>query len=149
MSIQLAKSDEQILGCFMPLVQLRPHLQQEDFLVQVQRQQQNGYQLAFLERDEQVIAVAGFCISECLAWGQHLYIYDLVVGAAERSQGYGQQLLEWLVDFAKLHNCQQLHLDSGVQRFAAHRFYLKRRMEITSHHFSLLLCNDSENITPN
>jgi hypothetical protein len=28
-------------------------------------------------------------------------------------------------------------LDSGVQRFGAHRFYLRRRMDITSHHFAL------------
>jgi len=33
----------------------------------------------------------------------------------------------------------QLHLDSGVQRFSAHRFYLSKRMEISSHHFSLKL----------
>jgi hypothetical protein len=32
-----------------------------------------------------------------------------------------------------------LHLDSGVQRFAAHRFYLARRMDITCHHFALKL----------
>ncbi|MGZ5001726.1 MAG: GNAT family N-acetyltransferase, partial [Chthoniobacterales bacterium] len=30
-------------------------------------------------------------------------------------------------------------LDSGVQRFDAHRFYLMKRMKISSHHFSLEL----------
>ncbi len=147
MSIQLATSNAQILDCFSILTQLRPRLQQENFLAQVQRQQQQGYQLAFLERNEQVIAVAGFQISECLAWGKHLYIYDLVVEAAERSQGHGQKLFEWLIDFAKLHNCQQLHLDSGVQRFAAHRFYLQQQMNISSHHFSLLLGDDNDKFT--
>ncbi len=73
MLIQLTESDSQILECFPVLAQLRPHLKQENFLEQVQRQKQGGYQLAFLERDGQVIAVAGFCISECLAWGQFLY----------------------------------------------------------------------------
>jgi GNAT superfamily N-acetyltransferase len=138
MSIQSATSDAQILECFSTLAQLRLHLTLENFLTQVQRQQQQGYQLAFLERDDQVIAVAGFRISECLAWGQHLYVYDLVVGAAEHSQGHGQQLFEWLINFSKLHHCQQLHLDSGVQRFAAHRFYLQKQMHISSYHFSLL-----------
>jgi GNAT superfamily N-acetyltransferase len=139
MSIQLAKSDDQILRCFPILVQLRSHLQQLDFVAQVQRQQQQGYQLAFLERDAQVVAVTGFCISECLAWGQFMYVYDLVVEDAERSRGHGHQLLEWLKKFAKLHNCRQLHLDSGVQRFDAHRFYSQQRMSIVSHHFSLNL----------
>jgi GNAT superfamily N-acetyltransferase len=139
MSIQLATSDDQILQCFDVLNQLRPHLQQSAFLAQVQRQQQSGYQLAFLEQANQVLAVAGFSLGECLAWGEFMYVYDLVVAEAMRSQGHGQQLLQWLVDFAKSHDCQQLHLDSGVQRHAAHRFYLQQRMDITSHHFSLKL----------
>ncbi|PSB57397.1 GNAT family N-acetyltransferase [Chamaesiphon polymorphus] len=139
MSIQLTASDSHILECFPVLAQLRPHLKQENFLEQVQRQQQGGYQLAFLERDDRVVAVAGFCISECLAWGRFLYVYDLVVDEAERSEGCGQNLFEWLMNFARNHDCQQLHLDSGVQRFDAHRFYLRQRMNIASHHFSLNL----------
>jgi GNAT superfamily N-acetyltransferase len=138
-SIQLAESDSQILECFSILAQLRPHLKQEHFLEQVRRQQRNGYQLTFLEQDDRVVAVAGFCISECLAWGPFLYVYDLVVDEAVRSKGHGQALFAWLVEFVKLHDCSELHLDSGVQRFDAHRFYLQHRMNITSHHFSLNL----------
>lgn len=139
MLIQLATSDTQISQCFDVLSQLRPHLQQAQFLAQVQRQQQSGYQIAFLEEDGQVLAVAGFSLGECFAWSKFMYIYDLVVAESMRSQSYGQQLLQWLMNFAKSHGCQQLHLDSGVQRYAAHRFYLQQRMDITSHHFSLKL----------
>jgi GNAT superfamily N-acetyltransferase len=139
MSIQLATSDAQISQCFEVLNQLRPHLQRSEFLVQVQRQQQSGYQLVFWEQDNQVIAIAGFSLGECLAWGKFMYVYDLVVTESMRSQGHGQQLLQWLIDFAKSNGCQQLHLDSGVQRHAAHRFYLQQHMDITSHHFSLKL----------
>lgn len=139
MLIQLAESDSQILACFPVLAQLRPHLKQENFLAQVQRQKQNSYQLAFLERDGQVVAVAGFWISECLSWGRFLYVYDLVVDEAVRSKGYGQNLFKWLIEFATHRDCKQLHLDSGVQRFDAHRFYLQQRMNITAHHFSLNL----------
>jgi GNAT superfamily N-acetyltransferase len=139
MLIKLTESDSQILDCFPVLVQLRTHLKQENFLEQVHRQQQSGYQFAFSEQDGQVLAVAGFCISECLAWGQFLYVYDLVVDETVRSKGYGQSLFEWLVEFARNHNCQQLHLDSGVQRFDAHRFYLQQRMNIASYHFLLNL----------
>jgi GNAT superfamily N-acetyltransferase len=139
MSIHIASSDRQILECFPVLNQLRPHLQLAEFLAQVQRQQQFGYQLAFSEQDQRVVAVAGFSLGECLAWGKFMYVYDLVVAEEMRSQGYGQQLLEWLIEFAKSHDYQQLHLDSGVQRYDAHRFYLQQQMAITSHHFSLKL----------
>jgi GNAT superfamily N-acetyltransferase len=139
MLVRLTESDAQILECFSTLSQLRPHLQQETFLEQVHRQQQNGYQLAFIAVDSRVSAVAGFCISECLSRGKFLYVYDLVVDESVRSQKYGQCMFEWLVEYAKLHDCKELSLDSGVQRFDAHRFYLQQRMNISCHHFSLPL----------
>jgi GNAT superfamily N-acetyltransferase len=138
MHIQLAHSAAQIAACFPTMVQLRPHLTSETFVTQVQRQQ--GYNLAFGTTEAQaVVAVAGFQLGECLAWGRFMYVYDLVVDGELRSHQYGQQLFTWLVDYAKQHQCEQLHLDSGVQRFDAHRFYLRNRMKITSHHFALEL----------
>ncbi|GAB4225083.1 MAG: GNAT family N-acetyltransferase [Stanieria sp.] len=119
--------------------QLRSHLKKESFLERVQCQRQQGYQLAFTELDSEIVAVAGFYISECLSWGKFLYVYDLIVDETLRSQGYGRALFEWLVDYARVNGCEQLHLDSGVQRFEAHRFYLKQRMNIVAHHFSLNL----------
>jgi hypothetical protein len=50
--------------------------------------------------------------------------------------GLGGRLLEWLLAHARAQGCVQLHLDSGVQRFGAHRFYLAHRLDITSHHFA-------------
>ncbi|MCC5652455.1 GNAT family N-acetyltransferase [Nostoc sp. XA013] len=119
--------------------QLRPHLKQARFIEQVRYQMKEGYQLAFLELEGQAVAVAGFRISTCLASGKFLYIDDLIVDELKRSQGYGQQLFQWLIEYAKNHNCEHLSLDSGVQRFAAHRFYLMERMNITSHHFGIQL----------
>ncbi|MEH1872483.1 GNAT family N-acetyltransferase [Nostoc sp.] len=139
MSIKLAESDFQILGCFPVISQLRPHLEQAKFLEQVRYQIKEGYQLAFLEIEKQAVAVAGFRISTCLASGKFLYVDDLVVDELKRSNSYGQQLFQWLIEYAINHECKHLSLDSGVQRFAAHRFYLMQRMSITSHHFSMEL----------
>jgi GNAT superfamily N-acetyltransferase len=138
-SIELAESDTQILNCFPVLFQLRPHLNQADFLNQVKHQSQFGYQLAFLQVNHRAVAIAGFRLSHCLAYGKFLYVDDLVVDEAVRSQGYGQQIFQWLIDYARNHACEQLHLDSGVQRFRAHRFYFQQGMSITSHHFAIKL----------
>ncbi|WP_375472975.1 GNAT family N-acetyltransferase [uncultured Nostoc sp.] len=139
MSIKLAKSDFQILGCFSVISQLRPHLEQTKFVEQVRYQMQEGYQLVFLEVEKQAVAIAGFRISNCLASGKFLYIDDLVVDELQRSHSYGQELFQWLIEYARNHDWKHLSLDSGVQRFAAHRFYLMQRMSITSHHFSMEL----------
>lgn len=135
----MAESNFQILGCFPVIFQLRPHLEQDKFLEQVRYQMKERYQLAFLKIEEQTLAVAGFRISSCLASGKFLYIDDLVVDEFNRSHSYGQQLFQWLIEYARTHECKHLSLDSGVQRFAAHRFYLMQRMNITSHHFSIEL----------
>jgi GNAT superfamily N-acetyltransferase len=135
--VQLAQSDAQILACFPVMLQLRPFLEITDFVKRVREQMLAGYQLAFITTDNRVVAVAGFRIAQNLASGKFLYVDDLIVDNIERSQGYGKQLFNWLVEYAKQNSCQQLHLDSGVQRFEAHRFYLRHRMKIASHHFLL------------
>lgn len=135
--VSLARSDQDIQGCFDVMVQLRPHLKREEFVARVRRQQAEArYELAYLTAGS-VKAVAGFRISECLAWGKFLYVDDLVAGSSDRSQGYGGILFDWLVAYARAAGCDEFHLDSGVQRFDAHRFYLKRRMAIEAHHFGL------------
>lgn len=139
MAIRLAQTDAEILSCFPIMIQLRPHLRQESFVERVRRQEKNGYQLVLLESEGAVQAVSGFHCGESLAWGRYLYIDDLVTNEAGRSHGYGQRLFDWLLTLARAQGCEQVHLDSGVQRFGAHRFYLRNRMSITSHHFTFVL----------
>lgn len=138
-NIILATSHDEINACYPVMAELRPHVTQEDFLGSVQRQTAlAGYRLA-CAIDDEVKAVAGFRISECLAWGKFLYVDDLVSKNDERSKGYGGALFDWLVEHARENDCDQFHLDSGVQRFRAHRFYLQKRMAIEAHHFGLKL----------
>jgi GNAT superfamily N-acetyltransferase len=139
MEIRLAQTDRDIMLCFPVMAQLRTHLQKEEFLARIRRQEQEGYYLVLLEDDGAVRAVSGFRLGESLAWGKHLYIDDLVTDESSRSHGYGQRLFDWLLDFARARDCGQVHLDSGVQRFGAHRFYLRNRMDIGAHHFALSL----------
>ena len=139
MAIALATTPEEIQRCFPVMAELRPHLKAEEFVARVQRQQNAGYHLAFLTDKKIVQAVAGYRYSESLSWGKFLYVDDLVTSEKSRSRGYGQQLLKWLVTEAKAHKCDQFHLDSGVQRFGAHRFYLASRMDIIAHHFAMKL----------
>ena len=137
--IALATDDGEIQSCYAVMAELRPHVGRDEFLARVKRQIANAnYHLAYLA-DGEVKAVAGFRISECLAWGKFLYVDDLVAHDGERSKGYGGALFDWLVEHAKDEQCDQFHLDSGVQRFAAHRFYLHKRMIIECHHFALKL----------
>jgi len=120
--------------------ELRTHLASEaDFIERVNAvQRPEGYRLAgsFVEGQAEPVAVAGFRTLHTLAWGHVLYVDDLVTREAYRGQGHAAALKRWLVDEAARLSCDQLHLDSGVHRHTAHRFYLNQRMRITAYHFA-------------
>lgn len=138
--VALAVEDEEIRSCYAVMAELRPHVSPEEFVPRIRRQMETaGYKLAYLADGVEVKAVAGFRVSECLAWGRFVYVDDLVSKEGERSKGYGGELFDWLVEYARGEGCDQFHLDSGVHRFAAHRFYLAKRMFIEAHHFGLKL----------
>jgi hypothetical protein len=52
-----------------------------------------------------------------------------------RSRGYGARLFSWLKEQAAKEDCGQMHLDSGIQRKEAHRFYGREGMTMASCHF--------------
>ncbi|HHM05875.1 MAG TPA: GNAT family N-acetyltransferase [Gammaproteobacteria bacterium] len=138
-AVAIAGSDGAIQACFPVMVQLRPHLRAEEFVPRVRRQMDAGFRLVALSEGGAVKAVAGFRLSENLVFGRFMYVDDLVTDAHSRSAGHGRVLFDWLVRHARENGCSHLELDSGVQRFDAHRFYLRQRMVLRSHHFSLKL----------
>jgi GNAT superfamily N-acetyltransferase len=138
-NIHYAKTATEITNCFPVLQELRPHLNKHSFVAHIKRQQQQGYHLIYLKEHDKVHSAAGYRILEYLAWGKILYIDDLITLSTERGKGHGKHLLTWLIQHAKEKHCDQLHLDTGHQRHAAHRLYLKAGLQITSHHLSLNL----------
>jgi len=123
--------------------ELRPLFQNpEQFVERVLGQQKQGYKLAFVESDGQVRAVAGYRFLESLFSGKFLYLDDLVTRESDRSRGFGGELLDWLIEQAREHDCENLELDSGIQRFDAHRFYFAKRMDISSYHFRIKIEQD-------
>ncbi len=136
MHIQLFAPQDDLAKLADVMLLLRPSFSKEQLIEQIILQLQQGYQLAYLTMDEQVAAVAGFVIGWKLSWGKHLYLDDLVTVENARSKGVGLQLLQWLENYAKQQGCEQFHLGSGVQRFGAHRFYLRNGFDIKSHHFT-------------
>lgn len=135
--IRRAETDAEIAACFPVLAQLRPHLEEGTFVTRVRRMAEGGYQLAVLEDDGVIRAVAGYRFMEMLATGPILYVDDLVTDAPARSRGHGERLLAWLHEQAERYGCRHVELDSGTTRLAAHRFYERCGMEKVAFHFSL------------
>lgn len=137
--IFIATADTDIEACLNAFKELRPHLSQEEFLPQVHRQQLQGYQILALRNEGVIKSAAGFRFAEFFAWGKILYIDDLTTIASARSNGFADQLMDWLIDHAREQGCKGVHLDTGYARHNAHRLYLRKKMLLSSHHMSLEL----------
>ena len=137
--ITRARTDLQILACHAVMRELRPHLQEGDFVATVRRMEPEGFRLASLSLDGIVQAVAGYRIIEMLRTGRMVEIDDLVTSASARSGGCGKALLDWVAAEARAEGCSVLELDSAVQRADAHRFYFRERLHILGFHFSTTL----------
>ena len=145
MNILHATSEAEIAACFSVFKVLRPHLIEAEFIVRVLRQQSQGYRLCYIRDSQLVVASAGYRLLEFLAWGKILYVDDLITLPEKRGSGYGGALMDWLISHARDQGCDELHLDSGYQRHAAHRLYLNKGLQLACHHFSMKLKPESEN----
>lgn len=143
MTIHIAITDAEIAACYPVMRELRPHIAEDQFLARVRSQESAGYRLAYVQAPMGVVAVAGFRMGENLAWGRFLYIDDLVTLLEHRSKGYGSQLLSWLKEEAAKEGCDQMHLDSGIQRKDAHRFYEREGMTLASLHFVVKIASSA------
>ena len=136
MTIKTAHTDNDILKCWKALKELRPHLVEESFLPMLKEMVSEGYQLAFIEGEEgYAVSVAGFRYLQFTFNGKHFYIDDLSTLPEARGKGYGGKLIDHICELAKQKGYEQVTLDSGHQRYAAHRLYLNNGFTISSHHF--------------
>lgn len=138
MNVKIAESDRDLERISEVLLELRGAFNRDTLIAQIKQQQQAGYQIAYVESAGEVLCIAGFVVGVKLAWGKHIYVDDLVTAEQHRSKGAGATMMSWLKAHARQLGCTQLHLDSGVQRFDAHRFYLREGFNIASHHFSIV-----------
>lgn len=133
------ETDADFDRAFAVIVQLRPHLTPGSFRERVRQQAAQGYRLAALEAGGRIRSLGGYRLCDYLWCGRTMYVDDLVTDEASRSHRYGEQLFHWLKEIAMAAGCGELHLDSGLQRARAHRFYFRQGMYVDDFHFVMKL----------
>jgi len=136
MRVQIATKND-ILKCRRAIQALRPLLTDDIYLDVALKTLADNRHFIFIEENEEAAAVAVFETGYNLFRGKYIYIDDLSTLAEHRGKGYAGVLLDWIIDFAKNENFDEIHLDSGVNdaRSNAHRLYLNKRFQISSLHF--------------
>lgn len=133
-----AETDAQIAATFEVMSQLRPALQQDDYVARIRGlMASDGLRMLALTEDNMVRAVATYRVMEMLYCGRLLYVDDLVTDARVRSRGHGARLVARLKTEAAALGCAEVQLISRVTREHAHRFYFREGFGIEAFHFRL------------
>ncbi|RYE71678.1 MAG: GNAT family N-acetyltransferase [Oxalobacteraceae bacterium] len=151
MTIRFAETDADLRRCLPALLELRPHLTEETALTLLHEQLANDrFSVAFVDLGDDP-AVAGQALlapavityrqMTMLVSGKTIYIDDLSTLPEARGKGYASALVDFVIEQARQSGYETVSLDSGQNptRYDAHRLYLNKRFNITSHHFSLKL----------
>lgn len=115
--------------------QLRTALSYEEFEDLIYDMRHMEYKMFGIMDGENLITYAGVSICTNLYHKRHLYIYDLVTCKEYRGNKYGETMLEYLHDYAKIGMCENIVLSSSFSREDAHRFYIKHGFEKKSYLF--------------
>ncbi|MEA2903470.1 MAG: hypothetical protein QOI12_857 [Alphaproteobacteria bacterium] len=99
-------------GIFPVIAQLRPHLDEAEFLHRVRRQSHGGYELVGAFRDAALIGVLGMRPVHTLTRGPHLHVDDIVVVETERKSGCGRALMAYAEADARARGMASVFLDA-------------------------------------
>lgn len=99
----------------------------------------DGGRLCVATEGDEVLGVALYRVYADTFNGKRCYVDDLVTTEKRRSSGVGHALIEHLAGRARALGCDNLVLDSGTQRTAAHKFYFREGFVIPSFNFKKAL----------
>jgi GNAT superfamily N-acetyltransferase len=97
---------------FIVVRQLRPHLDQEEFLRRVRLQGHSGYELVGAFRGDRLVGVMGIRPVHTLMRGAYLHVDDLVTDEAERKSGVGRALMGYAEADARARGMSAVFLDA-------------------------------------
>jgi len=135
--VKTAVTEADILKCRRAVQALRPSLTDDIYLEAATKTIADNRRFIFIEENNEAAAVAVFETGYNLFRGKYIYIDDLSTLPEHRGKRFAGTLLDWIFNYAKTENFDEIHLDSGVNeaRTDAHRLYLNKRFQVSSLHF--------------
>ncbi|WP_414040937.1 GNAT family N-acetyltransferase [Acidithiobacillus sp. M4-SHS-6] len=127
---------QQDLPTILPLVQLlNPTVSPAQLAQRLQEMTGQGYECAAAFMADNCVGVAGIWLGTRFWCGRYLDVDNVVVDPVYRDHGIGQQLMNWVENYARQQHCEIMVLDAYVTNQAARRFYERNGYQIVGHHF--------------
>lgn len=123
-TVKELRSQEDIESAFSIMHQLRNHLDKKTYVELVlEAQIKEQYRLCALYEKGEIMAVIGFMPMITLNYGRFIWICDLVTDQKQRYLGYGEDLLNYLHQWARENKYTSIALSSGIKQEKTNLFY--------------------------
>jgi len=114
---------------FEVLTQLRTDLSYDAFEDLVYEMRHKEYKMIGVYEGVELVTYCGVFIQTNLEYKRHLFVDDLVTYDTFRSRGYGDAMVEYLINYAKVAMCENIVLAGSIENESTHRFYEKMGFE--------------------
>ena len=122
-NIQKLTTEMEWMQAFPLMKQLRPYLEEKEYIEILREMTKEKFEMYGLFDNEKLVSIIGFAWKINLYYKRHIFVYDLVTDANERSKGYGEKLLSFAGNLAQEGKAEYIVLESALHRIDAHRFY--------------------------
>ncbi len=139
-SIVECTSEEQLDAACKLLTQMYPERSQAMVKQEVQQMlSEGGWRVMGIFEDNQCVATLLVHVGHRLYSGKFIRMDSMVIDENLRSRGLGKKIFDWVQAEGKRLNCQKLLLDSYVENYDGHRFFLREGMAIRGYHINKAL----------
>ncbi|MCE3232989.1 MAG: family N-acetyltransferase [Rickettsiaceae bacterium] len=123
-------------AAFPVLAHMYPDMSQEEYRNILPERVNNGYRMLGVFDDEKCVCSAGFWISYRFYCGKFIQLDNMVSLPDYRSKGVGKLVTDFIKNLGITDGCNKVLIDTYVENFNAHRFFLREGFIIRGYHLN-------------
>ncbi|MCB9222927.1 MAG: GNAT family N-acetyltransferase [Crocinitomicaceae bacterium] len=129
----------EIMPLMMKINSITPEEKLRERILEMSTQ---NYKCLGIYSDDKLIGICGLWFLTRHYCGKTMEPDHVIIDEKYQGQGVGQQLFDWLFEFAKMEGIEAAELNTYVQNTRSHKFYYNLGFEIKGYHFLKILNRD-------
>jgi GNAT superfamily N-acetyltransferase len=130
------KSLEEMFAAFDVLSNMYPDMNRAEYEAVLPERVKNGYRMVGVFDGDTCVCSAGFWISYRFYCGKFIQLDNMVTVPDARSKGVGKLVVDFIKSLGKSESCQKVLIDTYVENYSAHRFFLREGFIIRGYHLN-------------
>ena len=146
--MQITKLTEKNIPEILPLVsELNPNTNSYILEERLKEMFKMSYLCFGAYKGNILIAVCGAWVTVRLYSGKQVELDNFVIKPEYRSKGIGKELMQFIYSWAIENECNTCELNTYIENYGSHKFYINENFQILGYHFLKKLCTQDNVIT--